>query len=579
MKKIHYRIILVMIFAVIILFASKSESKAAYAGISASSTNVTVGDSVNINVSVNAATWNVKVNGSGIADSIVGVNMNVQNEATNKSYKLNTSKAGRYTVSLSGDVTDASGASSKAAGSVTVNVAEKAVQPQQNTNAGSNNQNNNNTNSNANANTNTNTNQNTQKPAEPTFSNVNQTVYAINEGINVRSSYSTSSGVVGSLKKGDSVQRTGIGSNGWSKVSYNGQTAYISSSLLTATKPVVEEQKQEENKEEEQKQEEKQPEVSSNKALKDLVVEDYKLTPDFDPENTKYSLTLKNEDDKLNIKATPQDENAKVDITGNENFTIGNNLVKITVTATDGTTRMYTIAVSKSNEETEKDMLKLSNLKVNGATLSPEFSRDVTNYEITVDDPTTIKAENVVAVPVDTGVEVTVAEESKTENGEKVITIMLENEDGTKTGVYQIAVKKTPSNPIAAIQNSAKNNDNKIYYILGGIMAALVILIIIIAVLLKRTSNEDDDDINDADELSDDYDYSLKNAIDQANGNAESENEYDEMVEKSNVKSQIINPTDYNVFKDVNDEVGVDKIQDDEDYTPDLKLKKKGKHF
>lgn len=444
------------------------------------------------------------------------------------------------------------------------------------TNTNNNNTNNNNTN-------NLNKAPETPKPAEPSFSNVNQTVYAVNEGINVRSSYSTSSSVVGSLKKGDSVQRIGIGSNGWSKVSYNGQTAYIMSSLLTTTKPVVEEPKQEDKKEE----------TSSNKVLKDLVVEDYKLTPDFDPENTKYSLTIKSEDDKLKIKATPQDENAKVEITGNENITVGNTIVKITVTAPDGTARIYTIAVSKSNEETEKEMLKLSSLKVNGATLSPEFSRDVTNYEITVDDPTTIKSENIVAVPVDTGVEVTVAEESKTENGEKVITIMLENEDGTKTGVYQIAVKKTPTNPIVAIKNNS-NDNNKIYYILGGIIGALLLLIIVVAIVLKRTSNEEDDEMMDEDELSDDYDYSLKNAIDEASKNEDVEskneisssfeneidsnieNKIDDVAQENSGKSQILNPTDYNVFKDVDGEVGVDN---NDDYVPDSKARKKGKHF
>ena len=62
-----------------------------------------------------------------------------------------------------------------------------------------------------------------------------------------------------------------------------------------------------------------------NKALKELVVENYELTPNFDPQTTKYSLTLKDTDEKLNIKATPEDEKATTDITGNGDFKVGNN--------------------------------------------------------------------------------------------------------------------------------------------------------------------------------------------------------------------------------------------------------------
>jgi len=565
MKRIYKKLIIICCTIALGILIGSTKVNAANATITASSNNVKVGDKVTITVNANGCLSDLSVSGPGVSGRIDIVSTDLSNKSETKTFSLDTSSVGNKTVTLSGNVVDSDRTPVQINKSVTVNVVAKEEPKQQQQQQQQ---------------------QQTPepaKPAEPSFSNVNQTVYAVNEGINVRSSYSTSSSVVGSLKKGDSVQRIGIGSNGWSKVSYNGQTAYIMSSLLTTTKPVVEEPKQEDKKEE----------TSSNKVLKDLVVEDYKLTPDFDPENTKYSLTIKSEDDKLKIKATPQDENAKVEITGNENITVGNTIVKITVTAPDGTARIYTIAVSKSNGETEKEMLKLSSLKVNGATLSPEFSRDVTNYEITVDDPTTIKSENIVAVPVDTGVEVTVAEESKTENGEKVITIMLENEDGTKTGVYQIAVKKTPTNPIVAIQNNS-NDNNKIYYILGGIIGALLLLIIVIAIVLKRTSNEEDDEMMDEDELSDDYDYSLKNAIDEASKNEDVEskneisssfeneidsnieNKIDDVAQENSGKSQILNPTDYNVFKDVDGEVGVDN---NDDYVPDSKARKKGKHF
>lgn len=101
-----------------------------------------------------------------------------------------------------------------------------------------------NTNTNTDGNTNTNTNTNSDSSSsgsnnnnkEPNFRNVNQKVYATSQ-VNIRKSWSTGSAQLGRLEKGDSITRTGIGDNGWSRVTYNGQTAYINSSYLTTTEP------------------------------------------------------------------------------------------------------------------------------------------------------------------------------------------------------------------------------------------------------------------------------------------------------------------------------------------------------
>ncbi len=65
----------------------------------------------------------------------------------------------------------------------------------------------------------------------------NDTVYAIN-GVNVRLSYSNSSKSLGSFKKGDSVKRTGVVNNGWTRIKYKGKNAYVSSSYVTTKKPI-----------------------------------------------------------------------------------------------------------------------------------------------------------------------------------------------------------------------------------------------------------------------------------------------------------------------------------------------------
>lgn len=83
--------------------------------------------------------------------------------------------------------------------------------------------------------------------AEPTYSftSVNETVYATTT-VNVREGFSADTDKVGSLGKGQSIKRVGIGTGdaeGWSEVEFNGQTAYISSDYLSTTKPVVEQSK------------------------------------------------------------------------------------------------------------------------------------------------------------------------------------------------------------------------------------------------------------------------------------------------------------------------------------------------
>lgn len=569
MKKIFLKIIFAVMLGICSLFLTCIGSYAASAGISASNTKVNVGDSVNINVTANAVTWNLKVSGSGLSDSIVGVNSNAENETINKSYKLDTSKAGTYTITLSGDVTDSQGTKTISS-TATVTVEEKkAEQPKEEEKKDEENK------------------TEEQKPVEPVFKDVNETVYVSTDSVNVRSTYSSNGGKYGTLKKGDSVTRTGICTetiNGytWSRIKYNGNTAYVISSSLTTVKP---------EEKEEEKEEEKKEEKSSSKSLSSLTIVGYELTPKFDPETRTYSLTLDedDDDDELDITAIPEDEKAKVTIVGNENFKVGNNIVKITVTAEDGTTRMYSITVSKTNESGVVDSLKLDKLQVLNVTLEPSFDPDITNYTIRVEDPSTIKTSDIIATSSDKNVKVTIAENEQLDNKEKIITIMLEDSKNSKTGVYQISVKKPVENQMATVEG---NNDNSIYYILGSIIGVLLFLIVIIIIVLRKTSNKNDeyDSVKRNHELDDDY--SKKTDA----------NDYDsdEIIQQSNSKSQILNDN-VEILKDddaiisnnenLNNAKGSTTVfnsldlsnenmqNNNDDDTSDFEQRKKGKHF
>ena len=90
-----------------IALSALSTVNAASATIKSNKTSVTVGDSVTVTVTVNAAAWNLKVSGSASGD-IIGYNSDAENQTTTKTYTIDTSKAGTYKVTLSGDITDES---------------------------------------------------------------------------------------------------------------------------------------------------------------------------------------------------------------------------------------------------------------------------------------------------------------------------------------------------------------------------------------------------------------------------------------------------------------------------------------
>lgn len=73
----------------------------------------------------------------------------------------------------------------------------------------------------------------TPKTAEEMiYTDVSETVTA-KEKVNLRSGAGTNFDILGTLNNGDTLTRTGIGSNGWSRLKYNDKTVYAISSYLT----------------------------------------------------------------------------------------------------------------------------------------------------------------------------------------------------------------------------------------------------------------------------------------------------------------------------------------------------------
>ena len=83
----------------------------------------------------------------------------------------------------------------------------------------------------------------------------------------------------------------------------------------------------------------------SNSYLANLIIRDMTLTPEFSSEVLEYDGgVIKTNDTTLDIFASPTNENAKVEILGNENLILGENIITIKVTSEDGTsTKEYKV--------------------------------------------------------------------------------------------------------------------------------------------------------------------------------------------------------------------------------------------
>lgn len=471
MKNKTFKILGTLFIAILLILLGNHVSDAAYAYISPvnnSQRTVTVGESVSIKAYGSAMTWNLKASGTGISGgTLVDGNLSEKkNKDFIQTYTLDTSKAGTYTLYLTGDITDADGTYSEVSDSVTIVVNEKSS---------SNNENNNNNNNN-----------NNDNEKEPSFTKTNDTVYSTGS-VNVRKSYSTDSSIIGSLSEGEEVKREATGDNGWSRITYNGGIGYVKTSLLTTTKP--------------------EEEKSADKSLKSLKVKPEGLDPEFNPDTTIYSLTVGADVDKLEIDAVAADEKAKVDISGNEEFKDGENTVKITVTAEDGTARTYTINVTKA----AKTDVVLKSLKIKGYDLSPAFDPNVFSYKVSVKDASVTKLD-IEALGISDDYEVTITGNENFKNGQNIVKVTVKAKDSDNETTYKIYVNKTAETTGLV---SAKDNNKKSklpLYIGIGIIVLLIIAIIVVIIRNRRDYDYYDEDEEDDDKIDSNlYGYSSKN--------------------------------------------------------------------
>lgn len=502
------------ILAIFVFIGAYNKTHAADLSVSAGNTTLSSGESTTITIS---SQYTGRVNISATGGTLSESKLWLENSSGSVTYTATSDGGGTITVAPA----DSEGMSNSKGDTVPVGAKSVSISGKSQTS--------------------NNNNSNTQAPEKTaSFSSTNQTVYATGT-VNVRSGCSTSSSVVGSLKEGDSVTRIGIGDNGWSKVTYNGSTCYISSTYLTT-------QKKDKPDEEEEKDDE-DDEKSSDTTLKSLEITPKGISPEFKPETTTYSLEINSNIEKLEIKATPNNEKSKVSITGNDSLKIGDNTVKITVTSEDGKTKTYTINVKKKDKAAT---VSLKTLKLDKYTLTPSFSSDVHEYKISITD-TDISKLDLSAIANEENAKVEITGNENLKNGQNVITITVTSANGEDEVVYKIYANISQATTLSQkIADTTDNNKSKLpLYVGGGIIGLLIIVMIAIIVKNKRNNelyDEDYDEENEnyEDENKDDiYDFKSKSFnLDDTNSSA--------ITEENDIHEDLINQTEdfANTYKD-----------------------------
>lgn len=183
---------------------------------------------------------------------------------------------------------------------------------------------------------------------------------------------------------------------------------------------------------------------SGNNKLAHLGCDNGELSPAFDPGITDYRITVPFDVDHLSLSTEPDHSGSDVSVSGT-GLEVGSNTVTITVTAENGSTRLYTITATREQDPNyvPNDDARLADLKPNHGRLSPEFDAKVREYVVYVPFETT--SIRIKGTARDTRAQdVSGGSTTKLDVGDNLMKIKCTAEDGETFRVYQVHVWRMP---------------------------------------------------------------------------------------------------------------------------------------
>ncbi len=224
---------------------------------------------------------------------------------------------------------------------------------------------------------------------------------------------------------------------------------------------------------------------NNNPALKELKSNVGELNPKFDYLTIDYSIVVPSETEKIEITAVPEEETSTVTITGNENLELGLNTIEVLVTAEDGTSRTYTIRVTRG--DVEKANTNLKSLTIGDYNLVPEFNNGITEYVLPIPkDVTSIEVE---AVPESDGATVQIEGQENITGNDQMVTVLVTAEDGITQKQFNIIVTKGETESEkwqeeGQVEENTQSTEKPNFWF-AKYMAFAIIVVIVLVVLLR----------------------------------------------------------------------------------------------
>lgn len=232
------------------------------------------------------------------------------------------------------------------------------------------------------------------------------------------------------------------------------------------------------NVERESSESKKDDSKSSDNYLKELTIQSsHEIKPKFNKSVMSYNITVPYEVEKLNLNAITSEKNAKVEITGNEKFKVGElNVVEIKVTAEDGTVRIYSLNVTRS---TTSSKTGLKNIAIKDVELSPLFNSNTLEYKAKVKGNK--DKLDISATTIDSNSKFEIIGNENLKVGHNNILIKVTDEQGFSS-YYSIDVEKE--------ENKILGLSPLQFGIISGIIGFLLLLLLILLFKKKKDKGE-----------------------------------------------------------------------------------------
>lgn len=206
--------------------------------------------------------------------------------------------------------------------------------------------------------------------------------------------------------------------------------------------------------------------TDNNTNLEVLRLDAEGMVPSFNKDITEYYITVGENTNKIEVTAIPQNENAYINIVGNENLKSGINQIEIVVKSEyEINEKIYIVNVTKTSDMQTANT-NLETLAIENVTLSPEFNNNITEYNVEISN--TVSRLNILAIPENVQTQVIVEGNENLREGKNEITIKVIAQNGVTERIYRINVYKRNNGEEIAQKHEQEATIARVSAVLAG---------------------------------------------------------------------------------------------------------------